>query len=139
MKHLILVSAMILPQAASPDGTGFMDLTMPGTQDQAQQASPFGCPLQEPPAWKNDLPIRETYRFSLLSKIYEAIWIRNVEKAGSCSCENRVPPWDEADTIYQTLFANLEQSEQVSIRLKMGEVNRLRLREADMLCNEEHG
>lgn len=99
--------------------------------------SPYGCPPQIKPAWEADLSIRDSYKSVLLLNIYEATWIRNVEHDGTCSCSNRVPSWDEADLIYQTIFANLEPADQMNARLKLAEANRLRLREVDKICDKE--
>lgn len=127
-----------LPTAvAASEADPFMDLTMPTISDKSVAPSPYGCPSKERPAWEAQLPIRESYKSVLLLNIYEAIWIRNVERDGTCNCDNRVPSWNEADLIYQTLFANLESGDQINVRLKLSEANRLRLREVDKLCNEE--
>lgn len=125
------------PQRAAKAADTFMDLAMPSMSDKSVAPSPYGCPPQERPAWEAELPIRESYKSVLLLNIYEAIWIRNVERDGTCNCDKRVPAWDEADLIYQTLFANLESGDQIDVRLKLSEANRLRLREVDKLCNEE--
>lgn len=126
-----------------PDGAAvsqadpFMDLTIPDMSERAAEPSLYGCPPQERPAWRENLSGREVYKSRLLTEIYDAIWIRNVESAGTCNCETRVPSWDEADQIYQTLFANLDSAVQIEIRLKLGAANRLRQREVDKLCNKE--
>lgn len=131
------------PQAASPssatapEASPIKDASAPGTSAKSVAPSPYGCPPQERPAWEAEIPVRESYKSLLLLNIYEAIWIRNVERDGTCNCENRVPSWDEADMIYQTLFSNLDAADQMSFRQKIGEANRLRLREVDKLCNKE--
>lgn len=144
---------LTMPDLGAPVGTAkadvpsgsvsAVDLSMDVTLSSQPSASgrmapsPYGCPSQMRPTWEADLPIRESYKSVLLLNIYEAMWIRNVERDGTCNCENRVPSWDEADLIYQTIFANFEAADQTSARLKLGEANRLRLREVDKLCKEE--
>ena len=137
MKRLALTIALALPQMASAQSDPFMDLTMPDMSDKTAEPSPYGCPPQERPAWRKNLSGKEVYKSRLLSAVYEAIWIRNVESSGTCNCETRAPSWDEADLIYQTLFANLDSADQSNIQLKMDAANRLRQREVDKLCNKE--
>lgn len=137
MKRLALIIALALPQMAGAQSHPFMDLTMPDMSERTAEPSLYGCPPQERPAWRENLSGREVYKSRLLTEIYDAIWIRNVESAGTCNCETRVPSWDEADKIYQTLFANLDSAVQIEIRLKLGAANRLRQREVDKLCNKE--
>ncbi|MDO5370677.1 hypothetical protein [Paracoccus sp. (in: a-proteobacteria)] len=123
--------------AAVPQPDPFVDLTMPDMSERTAEPSLYGCPPQERPAWRENLSGREVYKSRLLTEIYDAIWIRNVESAGTCNCETRVPSWDEADLIYQTIFANMDISDQKNAELKINVANRIRRREAEKLCNKE--
>lgn len=137
MKRLALTIALALPQMAGAQSDPFMDLTLPDMSEKTVEPSPYGCPSQPMPAWKDNLDVRESFKGVLLTNIYDAIWIRNVARDGTCNCENRVPPWDEANLIYETVFANMGNAEQMRARDSLTVANNLRMRAAHLLCEKE--
>ena len=99
---------------------------------------PFQCPGYAMPEWTASVSVRDSYKVMLLQTIQSAIWTRNVERAGNCGCEHRSPTWDEANLIYHTLYAHLDQADQTEQDTLLNESLKPYRDEVSRLCRTEH-
>lgn len=88
---------------------GFNDLTMPDMSAPRSSREYRTCPDREdPPAWAENLGVKEAGRSLLLSEIYKARSYEQIVATGDCSCAVKAPSWDAAEAEYQENYAALD-------------------------------
>lgn len=63
------------------------------------------------PEWMQNIPLRQAYQRVLVQNIYRTQNLERIVEIGSCTCEIRFPPWDEAETTFHEHHANDERWE----------------------------
>lgn len=112
MKNLMMTAALAGCLGSAAAGQQ-LDLALPDMSDPAARSETCADHRVEnpTPAWTLGLTVREGHRALLLQQIYRAMAAEAVVEAQSCTCENRYPSWDAADSIYQERYHSLDMFE----------------------------
>lgn len=118
------VAAISLFGAASPkaetvpsEHAGQMDITIPSIGDQkpGSRVTRDGCVRPARPAWAVDAAPKDTDKVTLLIDLYEIGRKQAILESNSCACEVQFPSWDEAESEFNILTANIEADKFIAI------------------------
>ncbi len=89
---------------------GQMDMTIPSIGDRkaGSRVTRDGCVRPARPAWAVDAAPKETDKVTLLIDLYEIGRKTAILESNSCACEVQFPSWDEAESDFDTLTADIE-------------------------------
>lgn len=142
------VAAISLFGAASPkaetvpsEQTGQMDMTIPSIGDRraGTRVTRDGCVRPARPAWAVDAAPKDTDKVTLLFDLYEIGRKQAILESNSCACEVQFPSWDEAESEFDNLTANIDSEKFIAILdAKSSEAAKLN-KPAQDICEEYWG
>lgn len=117
-------AAISLFGAASPKAEtapsqrdGQIDMTIPsiGDRNTGSRVTKDGCVKPARPAWAVDAAPKDTDKVTLLIDLYEIGRKQAILESNSCACEVQFPSWDEAESEFNILTANIEADKFIAI------------------------
>lgn len=100
------------PKAETVPGerSGQIDMMIPSITDRnaGSRVTKNGCIRPARPAWAVDAAPKDTDKVTLLIDLYEIGRKKAILESNSCACEVQFPSWDEAESEFNILTADIE-------------------------------
>lgn len=104
-------------ETAPSERAGQIDMTIPsiGDRNTGSRATRDGCIRPARPAWAVDAAPKDTDKVTLLIDLYEIGRKTAIVESNSCPCEVQFPSWDEAESEFNILTADIDADKFIAI------------------------